>query len=108
MRSIYLNIVKINQIMNKDLILRFIKKFYKDFLYSKYKIDLDFTNVKIIGSNIIIDVNFPDDLDVDTDVFNEIWEKLYKSRDFIDTLGYDIKSLNFNPIFNFTDEDDEL
>jgi hypothetical protein len=47
-------------------------------------------------------------LDVDTDVFNEIWEKLYKSRDFIDTLGYDIKSLNFNPIFNFSDEDDEL
>jgi len=95
--------------MNKDNILRFIRKFYKDFIYKKYEINLEFTNVKIIGSgNVVIDVEIPNDLDIDTETFNEIWEKLYKSKDFIGVIGYKINSINFNPIFNFTDEDDEL
>lgn len=80
-------------------LIRFVDTFYKKNVKSKYKIDLKFSNPRIIKNNVIIDVHFPEDADLDMEQIEGLWEDLYGAKEMIHVIDNDYKSLNFNPIF---------
>jgi len=80
-------------------IIRFVDTYYKKSVKSKYNIDLKFSNPRIIKNNVIVDVHFPEDADLDWSTFEALWEDLYGAKEMISVIDNDYKSLNFNPIF---------
>jgi hypothetical protein len=73
--------------------------FYKKNVKSKYNLDLKFSNPRIIKNNVIIDVHFPEDTDLDMVQIENLWEDLYGAKELISVIDNDYASLNFNPIF---------
>lgn len=92
--------------MNNEQVLKFAQKFYNTRLKSKYNIDLTFGDVKRIGNNIVLDVIFPDNTNMSMEEMSTLWDDLYTIKDFVSVLGGDIRSINYNPVFNFNDEDE--
>lgn len=92
--------------MNNEQVLKFVQKFFNTRLKSKYNIDLTFGNVKRIGNNIVLDVFFPDNTNMSMEDMSTLWDDLYTIKDFVSVLGGDIRSINYNPVFNFNDEDE--
>ena len=92
--------------MNNEQILKFVQKFFNSRLKSKYNIDLTFGNLKRVGNNIIVDVYFPDNSNMSMEEVSNLWEDLYGVSNFISALGEDIRRINYNPVFNFDDEDE--
>ena len=92
--------------MNNEQVLKFAQKFYNTRLKSKYNIDLTFGDVKRIGNNIVLDVFFPDNTNMSMEDMSTLWDDLYTIKDFVSVLGGDIRSINYNPVFNFNDEDE--
>lgn len=92
--------------MNNELILIFIQKFYNTRLKPKYSVDLKFENLKQMGKNFVVDVVFPDNSNLSMEEISKLWDDLYEIKNFISALGDDIKSINYNPVFNYTDEDE--
>lgn len=90
--------------MNKEAILKFIKKYYNTKILGKYNINLGFPDLKILGKNVIADVEFPDDINLDSDEISKLWDDLYNINKFVSVLGEDINSVNFNPIFKYIDD----
>jgi len=80
-------------------LIRFVDTYYKKNVKSKYNIDLKFSNPRIIKNNVIVDVHFPEDADLDWSTFEALWEDLYGAKEMIHVIDNDYKSLNFNPIF---------
>lgn len=80
-------------------LIRFVDTYYKKSVKSKYNIDLKFSNPRIIKNNVIVDVHFPEDADLDWSTFEALWEDLYDAKEMISVIDNDYKSLNFNPIF---------
>jgi hypothetical protein len=80
-------------------LIRFVDTYYKKSVKSKYNIDLKFSNPRIIKNNVIVDVHFPEDADLDWSTFEALWEDLYGAKEMISVIDNDYKSLNFNPIF---------
>ena len=80
-------------------LIRFVDTYYKKSVKSKYNIDLKFSNPRIIKNNVIVDVHFPEDADLDWSTFEALWEDLYGAKEMIHVIDNDYKSLNFNPIF---------
>ncbi len=78
---------------------RFMDIFYKKNVKSKYNLDLKFSNPRIIKNNVIIDVHFPEDTDLDMVQIENLWEDLYGAKELISVIDNDYASLNFNPIF---------
>lgn len=92
--------------MNNEQVLKFVQKFFNTRLKSKYNIDLTFGDVKRIGNNIVLDVIFPDNTSMSMEEMSTLWDDLYTIKDFVSVLGGDIRSINYNPVFNFNDEDE--
>lgn len=92
--------------MNNEQVLKFVQKFFNTRLKSKYNIDLTFGDVKRIGDNIVLDVVFPDDTNMSMEEMSTLWDDLYTIKDFVSVLGGGIRSINYNPVFNFNDEDE--
>lgn len=90
--------------MDKNEILHFIETFYDRRVKENYNLDLTFSNVKIVGRNVIINVEFPEETNLSTDEISQLWEDLYEVKDFLDVLGNEVSTINFNPIFNFDDD----
>ena len=80
-------------------IVRFMDVYYKKNVKSKYNIDLKFSNPRIIKNNVIVDVHFPEDTDLDMEQINALWEDLYGAKEVYNVIDNDYQSLNFNPIF---------
>ena len=89
--------------MNNEQVLKFVQKFFNTRLKSKYNIDLTFGDVKRIGNNIVLDVIFPDNTNMSMEDMSTLWDDLYTIKDFVSVLGGDIRSINYNPVFNFND-----
>ena len=92
--------------MNNEQVLKFVQKFFNTRLKSKYNIDLTFGDVRRIGNNIVLDVVFPDNTSMSMEEMSTLWDDLYTIKDFVSVLGGDIRSINYNPVFNFNDEDE--
>lgn len=92
--------------MNNEQVLKFVQKFFNTRLKSKYNIDLTFGDVRRIGNNIVLDVIFPDNTSMSMEEMSTLWDDLYTIKDFVSVLGGDIRSINYNPVFNFNDEDE--
>jgi len=90
--------------MDKNEILHFIETFYDRRVKENYNLDLTFSNVKIVGRNVVINVEFPEETNLSMDEISQLWEDLYEVKDFLDVLGNEVSTINFNPIFNFDDD----
>jgi hypothetical protein len=92
--------------MKDESILKIIKKYYESKVMKKYNnTPLDFTKIKRIGKNIIVDVEFSEDTDLSMIEVTHLWDDLYNIKDIISILGDEINSINFNPIFNYKDDE---
>jgi len=92
--------------MKDESILKIIKKYYESKVMKKYNnTPLDFTKIKRIGNNIIVDVEFSEDTDLSIIEVTHLWDDLHNIKDIISILGDEINSINFNPIFNYKDDE---
>ena len=90
--------------MDKKEILDFIETFYDRRVKENYNLDLTFSDVKIMGKNVVVNVEFPEETNLSMEEISQLWEDLYEVKDFLDVLGNEVSTINFNPIFNFDDD----
>ena len=92
--------------MKDESILKIIKKYYESKVMKKYNnITLYFTKIKRFGKNIIVDVEFSEDTDLSMIDVCHLWDDLYNIKEIISILGDEITSINFNPVFNYNDDE---
>lgn len=92
--------------MNDEATLKIIKKYYDSKVMKKYNnTPLNFTKVKKFGKNIIVDVEFSDDIDLSVIEVSHLWDDLYGIKDIISIFPDEITSINFNPVFNYNDDE---